>query len=246
MKKGFTLAEVLITLGIIGVVAALTIPGLVASYQEKVTVTKLKKLYTTLSQAYEMARIEYGDPAQWCAGVSTLRECSLIFGEHLTGYLKTTKYCGIAPGCFSPGMIKNLDGLSHLDLDNYQVDSPYSQAKFILSDGTPTRIVDRSFDCSAVYGATEMLSSVCVTIDFDINGFGPPNQFGKDIFGFGVTREGVIPLGTKEHDIGDLEGFSGCNTSGFGWACTAWVIYNENMDYLRCDDLSWEGKTKCN
>ena len=30
-----------------------------------------------------------------------------------------------------------------------------------------------------------------------------------------------------------------------GAGCTAWVIYNENMDYLRCDDLSWDGKHEC-
>lgn len=30
-----------------------------------------------------------------------------------------------------------------------------------------------------------------------------------------------------------------------GGGCTAWVIFNENMDYLHCDDLSWNGKTKC-
>lgn len=30
-----------------------------------------------------------------------------------------------------------------------------------------------------------------------------------------------------------------------GRNCTAWLLYNENMDYLHCDDLSWTGKTKC-
>ena len=44
MKKGFTLAEVLITLGVIGIVAVMTIPTLVQSYEEKATVAKLKKI----------------------------------------------------------------------------------------------------------------------------------------------------------------------------------------------------------
>ncbi len=39
MKNGFTLAEVLITLGIIGIVAAMTMPALIANYQKKVLVT---------------------------------------------------------------------------------------------------------------------------------------------------------------------------------------------------------------
>lgn len=48
-KKAFTLAEVLITLGIIGVVAAITIPGLITKYQKLATVVKLKKVYSQLN-----------------------------------------------------------------------------------------------------------------------------------------------------------------------------------------------------
>ena len=43
-RSGFTLAEVLITLGIIGVVAALTIPNLIAGYEKQVTISKLQKI----------------------------------------------------------------------------------------------------------------------------------------------------------------------------------------------------------
>ena len=50
MKKAFTLAEVLITLGIIGIVAAMTLPTLIGKYQKKQTVTQLKKSYTEISQ----------------------------------------------------------------------------------------------------------------------------------------------------------------------------------------------------
>ncbi len=53
-KLGFTLAEVLITLGIIGIVAALTIPGLLSRNEEKVRETQLKKAYSVLSQAHQM------------------------------------------------------------------------------------------------------------------------------------------------------------------------------------------------
>ena len=49
MKKAFTLSEVLITLGVIGIVAAITIPNLMGKYQKQVTVNKLKKINTVLS-----------------------------------------------------------------------------------------------------------------------------------------------------------------------------------------------------
>lgn len=50
MKKAFTLAEVLITLGIIGIVAAMTLPALIGKYQKNQTLTQLKKAYTEISQ----------------------------------------------------------------------------------------------------------------------------------------------------------------------------------------------------
>lgn len=62
---GFTLAEVLITLGIIGVVAALTIPQLVSNYQKKVVPIRLKKMYNTLWDAIHMAEEENGPTDNW-------------------------------------------------------------------------------------------------------------------------------------------------------------------------------------
>ena len=53
--NGFTISEVLITLGIIGVVAAMTLPTLIRRHQEKVIIAKLKKNYSTMQQAYLMA-----------------------------------------------------------------------------------------------------------------------------------------------------------------------------------------------
>lgn len=55
MKKAFTLAEILITIGIIGVVAAMTLPALTSNYRKHVTAQKLKKASTVLLQASRMA-----------------------------------------------------------------------------------------------------------------------------------------------------------------------------------------------
>ena len=64
-KNGFTLAEVLITLVIIGVIAALTIPNLMQKYQEQTTVKKVQKFYSTLSNAYSLAVKENGSVKDW-------------------------------------------------------------------------------------------------------------------------------------------------------------------------------------
>ena len=53
---GFSLSEVLITLGIIGVVAALTIPNIIKNYQKHKTINRLKTTYSTLNNALEMAK----------------------------------------------------------------------------------------------------------------------------------------------------------------------------------------------
>lgn len=63
--NGFTLAEVLITLGIIGIVAALTLPSLITNYREKQRVTQLKKIYSTLQQAFVRAQEAHGELQYW-------------------------------------------------------------------------------------------------------------------------------------------------------------------------------------
>ncbi len=64
-KTAFTLAEVLITLGIIGIVAAMTLPTLIANYQKKVVETRLISFYSKINQAYRMSYAENGDTADW-------------------------------------------------------------------------------------------------------------------------------------------------------------------------------------
>ena len=71
MKRAFTLAEVLITLGIIGIVVALTMPALIWNYRKKQTVTQLKKVYSALQQSILMSQNEYGDIADWDWTLST-------------------------------------------------------------------------------------------------------------------------------------------------------------------------------
>ncbi len=82
----------------------------------------------------------------------------------------------------------------------------------------------------------------------DLNGRRPPNTTGKDIFLFYVTKYGVTPMGTPEQ-TSSFTFDNYCNmgkpSTLNGYGCAAWVIYNENMDYLHCDDLDWNTKTKC-
>ena len=61
----FTLSEVLITLGIIGIIAAMTLPAIIGNYNKKVTVQKLKQTYSILQQAVLLSQMENGEPREW-------------------------------------------------------------------------------------------------------------------------------------------------------------------------------------
>ena len=81
---GFTLAEVLITLGIIGVVAAITIPNLIANHQKNVTVNKLKSEYSTFSNLITRSVNDNGDTLNWITefeNISDLSEKSQLITE---------------------------------------------------------------------------------------------------------------------------------------------------------------------
>lgn len=63
--KGYTLAEVLITLGIIGIVAAMVIPNIVQGYRKHIVEVRLKEFYTIMQQAFKLAEAESGDISNW-------------------------------------------------------------------------------------------------------------------------------------------------------------------------------------
>ena len=64
-KKGFTLAEVLITLGVVGVISAMTLSSVINHYQKQATVNKLKKFYTNMNQVLMQAKADNGDFSTW-------------------------------------------------------------------------------------------------------------------------------------------------------------------------------------
>lgn len=95
--RGFTLAEVLITLGIIGVVAALTLPALIANHKKTVVETRLKKFYSVMNQAITQSELENGDKNTWDINMETDDDNNDVadnlawYNKYLAKYLKTLK-----------------------------------------------------------------------------------------------------------------------------------------------------------
>lgn len=65
MLQAFTLAEVLITLGIVGIVAAITLPSLIQDYQISANINRLKNTYSILSQAVKASEADNGFVYEW-------------------------------------------------------------------------------------------------------------------------------------------------------------------------------------
>ena len=221
-RLGFTLAEVLLTLGIIGVVCALTLPSLIANHKEKETVTRLKKAYSTLSNAYTGVLNEYGPPPDW--NVESWDDVVVMFSK----YIQNVRVCTLMQGgCFFSEVRK--------DLRNNKVDQMASMSSLVMSDGIVMGIghqigVEQALPCENL--------NYCFQFEVDINGDKRPNRWGEDTFTFVVTKDKVIPRGGKDtHGRQKMCDPSASSTSA-GWyngsGCAAWVIQSENLDYLKC------------
>lgn len=236
----------MITLGIIGVVAALTIPTLIANQRDKVTVTRLKKDFSILSQSVRLAIAENeSTPDGWWSANADRDTMNREVQTKFVPYIKAFQNCGQKTGCFVDKSYKKLNGGYWHNLDKGTSTGSGSGTKLVLPDGAAINIDIRYPLCNHVVGTTIPLQEMCGYIHVDINGKNEPNTIGKDLFFFYLTKSGIIPAGTRD-DTGEPFDASHCSKSGSGSGCTAWVIYNENLDYLKCNGLSWGGKTKCN
>ena len=93
----FTLAEVLITIGIIGVVAAMTLPPLVANHEKKQTSVRVKKVYSELTQAIRLSEAENGDFENWSVDENlyfTIDGTKFFVNKYIKPYYKSLKICG--------------------------------------------------------------------------------------------------------------------------------------------------------
>ncbi len=240
-KFAFTLAEVLITLGIIGVVAAMTLPSVVGKYNEKVTITRLKKAYSVLSQIYTIASEKYGvSPDQWPEVYKEDGGSVDLSATLQNVMLESLKSLGLCTDCQAKGyyyLNGQIDGNSGWRAGNKSIITP---------DGMTIRAnkdEGQAMDCSIRRGSNNALKSVCFEIMVDVNAQQKPNTYGRDIFVFYWTKYGIIPTGSESENY--VMPFSTCSKSSKGYGCSAWVLYNNNLDYLYCDGLSWQGKKTC-
>lgn len=214
-KKAFTLAEVLITLGIIGTVAALTIPTLINNKAKQETVTKLQKSYTTLSQAVKLSEQDNGSNANWDWGTagnaSSIRNS---FDTYWRPYLKVIKDCDNTNNCgYGDGYFYIKDKSQHTSLVG-----PNNIAE-LLSDGTLLELYN---------DGTHKIIYV------DINGSLAPNILSRDVFSFVLDpQKGFVPY---YYNSGSPIINANCTTTSNDMGCAAKIMIDS---WQIKDDYPW-------
>ena len=171
----FTLAEVLITLGIIGIVAAMTLPALVSKYNEYITINRLKKVYSELSNAVKLSEAMNGSVEYWVFDEQVTTENSAKFAEkYILPYL-TKSYTRCKSKCF--------DGKSNWLKPDGADSGETAFAHYRYNDKTIS-IKQQSADCTlqAPYYCSERINYATIVVDID--GDRGRSIMGRDVFLF--------------------------------------------------------------
>ena len=221
-KAAFTLAEVLITLGIIGIVASMTLPTLVKNYQNKANIARLEKIYSILSQASLHAQEEHGDFNTWNILDENQNSTREIF-SYFEPYLKIVRKCDNKSGCWAKTTY-SLTGGARWSGDYYNGDK---YINVTLADGT-----NLSFDiCEpfySVFGLPNDIMRPFIIFGVDVNGNKRPNVIGYDIFFFALSQKGIIPFGIGNNSQNCSKNIIS-NTSGYG--CAYKVLQEKKINY---------------
>ena len=212
---GFTLAEVLVTLGIIGVISAMTMPTLIKNHQREVFVTQLRKFYSEFSQVI----IDYQSKKNAVnlieAGLSSPSGVNTFMNEEF----KIVKTCedAIEP-CFAGDYKTIKGGTVGIDIST----------SYVLANGVSIRMLS----------AIESVDKIA-NIMVDINGKNGPNVLGRDLFFIALYKDGTMddyvannpaPLTHQQRETA----FASCTSSNYssGWGCFGKIL-NDNwkMNY---------------
>lgn len=221
-KQAFTLAEVLITLGIIGIVAAMTLPAVINKINMKHYIALLKEDYSILSQAHNSITADNGSfqyGIQHCNGTesTTLNRCFMnVFSKKL----KSIRTCETPynkndskNSCFTEfSKIKLLNGTTATSsyLNN-------TAATMILANGSVLLFFLDSADCEYNYNGVFNYKR-CGWVTIDVNGLQKPNTFSKDIYVLYIMDKAIKPLIydylAEENKNGD------CTPESYGYSCS--------------------------
>ena len=173
-KKGFTLAEVLITIGILGVIAAVTLPALNTNLIKNQLEVQTRKFYSQLTKAFNLYKAENQ--------VNNLNDAGFNINTFIKKYMNIARNCSDAEDCYAP---------TYQTLNNRAVSSTNWFSKnntYELADGS-------------VFSLSGDISSSPLTLTFDVNGKKGPNKIGYDLWSVSVFYDGSIDEGTITPEV---------------------------------------------
>lgn len=221
-REAFTLAEVLITLGIIGVVAALTIPTLVNNYRKKQFETGLKKEYSVLLQALDMYKQDNETPLK----KEDTDQSGGEFKNKIQPYLKILVDCGNNQASSKAKCVPNGDYTQDKKYTyktysgNTARETLFDDGQIILNDGSHLLFENPGYR-SYVY------------VSIDVNGYNKlPNKWGEDLFTFQLMNDGkLLPMGAEGTDYRNQNVYCSKTSSNVfnGIACANRAIYDNSF-----------------
>lgn len=197
-KNAFTLAEVLITLVIVGIIAALTIPSVINNMQKNELRSQFKKSVSVTSQAVQKMKADYGDLVNDSAN-NTQQSFRDTFMSYFSVICNTN--------CVDENKYKNL-------INNSSDGEGFFSESFITQDGSS-------------YGFSKSSYSGYIYITVDINGPAKrPNRFGYDVFSFYIIDNNLNFCGDKIPGPGVSCDDSDDARNGLG--CTQKAVFDAN------------------
>lgn len=170
MRNAFTLAETLITLGIIGVVAAITIPSTITKHRQNVIENGLKKAYSTITNAIIFSEIDNGPMSDWQEQNMDAYE---FWDVYLKPYFKDAYICDKLKNCHG---YKNVNYLKWHGMGEWNIATDNTRITFQLPDGTVVFWMK--------YSSEPEMKNFSKFIIVDANGSKGPNKGGVDVFRF--------------------------------------------------------------
>lgn len=240
--KAFTLAEVLVTLGIIGVVSALTIPSLISRHQKQTSITQLKTAYSILYNAFNMAVLDHGEIDNWSMLQEELgaKSSEEFVKAYLQPYIKNVEV-------YHSDHLVNCKNITYRNMDGSiaRCNSVKGFCETCLSGGGGTNM-------SQLHMANGMIIVVLTRyneyaeIFIDTNGYKGPNTWGKDVFKLELRKPSLaskscsqyslsVPFGNICHSR-DWHIENGCNKNS-QTECGSIIIYD---NWQMKEDYPWK------
>ena len=234
-RQGFTLAEILITLTIIGIVAALTIPTLINNVNEAGYTAGCQDAYSKISNALHEVLAQNNSSMLSFVYGNKLRNRFCNVMTCTKTYDDTSLFDNINYSDYKNSGVSTLTSLDLSTVESNAATFGLNLSTAVLNNGSYLGFFPYG-DCSGMSGSYGVANSwICADILVDVNGAQGPNMAGKDLFLFHIVQDSttgslsIVPAGANGDNFVTVTGSNTpCGVGGDGLTCTNQRIYNSS------------------